>query len=54
MPPYEHYSASIFNNMVNSKYIIENNYYYNGAFKNNSIIYNEKFEKKNLDYYLNK
>ena len=39
--------------MVNNKYIVKNNYYYNDAFKNNSIIYNEKFEK-NMDYYLYK
>ena len=33
MPSYDYYSASIFNNMVNNKYIVKNNYYYNVAFK---------------------
>lgn len=38
LPFNDDYSASIFNNMFNNKYIVKNNYYYNDAFKNNSKI----------------
>ena len=52
MPSYDHYTASIFNNNFNNNYIVRDNYYYNDAFKNNSMIYHEKFDKNNLDNYL--